>query len=605
MLQTKPMPGDASALQQAAQLLQAGRPADAGQALVPLLARDPGHAGALYLMALVHLRQDRQEDAATLLTRSLAREPRQPQAYRILAKILTAQNQLDQAVAALRAAIALQPGLGDAHFELGNRLHELQRLEEAEAAYRQLLEHAPGHTPGKLALGAVLIENGRASEAEMVLTQALSETGEADLRTALYGNLALAQRAQRKHEAALESFTLLRTLEKDPIAADFSRAEILTDLKRFDEALDVYEQILARDPVNAAAHEAFNHLLYCMGRDAEFLSSYAQAPQTALLRHAHATFLSKAGRHAQALPLFEELLRENPDDKQAASGAASALSALGRHTAAQHLFEDTRARHPDDANLAVNMAAMLLRKNDPEQAAAVALKALALEPDNQMGLAMLGTAWQMADDARAHALHGYDRLIGTFDLEPPSGFSDMETFNAELCLYLNQVHPHAREYVNQSLRGGTQTPGRLFGAGHDLVDGLAQRIAEAVARYVHALPAGETHPFLRRRKAGFAYADSWSSRLAECGYHTNHVHPGGWISSCYYAEVPDAVADVATQAGWLKFGQPDFEGGPSPQKALQPRPGMLVLFPSYLWHGTVPFHGPSPRTTIAFDAVPQ
>jgi hypothetical protein len=31
---------------------------------------------------------------------------------------------------------------------------------------------------------------------------------------------------------------------------------------------------------------------------------------------------------------------------------------------------------------------------------------------------------------------------------------------------------------------------------------------------------------------------------------------------------------------------------------------MLVLFPSYFWHGTIPFQSPQPRLTVAFDAVP-
>jgi hypothetical protein len=31
---------------------------------------------------------------------------------------------------------------------------------------------------------------------------------------------------------------------------------------------------------------------------------------------------------------------------------------------------------------------------------------------------------------------------------------------------------------------------------------------------------------------------------------------------------------------------------------------MLVLFPSYLWHGTTAILGGTPRTTIAFDALP-
>ena len=36
-----------------------------------------------------------------------------------------------------------------------------------------------------------------------------------------------------------------------------------------------------------------------------------------------------------------------------------------------------------------------------------------------------------------------------------------------------------------------------------------------------------------------------------------------------------------------------------------PEPGLLVLFPSYMWHGTVPFHDTAARTTIAFDVIPK
>ena len=70
-------------------------------------------------------------------------------------------------------------------------------------------------------------------------------------------------------------------------------------------------------------------------------------------------------------------------------------------------------------------------------------------------------------DERDETLNGYDSLIQSFDLEPPDGFSSMDDFNAELNAWLDRVHPATREYLNQSLRGGTQTPDQLFGAGHD------------------------------------------------------------------------------------------------------------------------------------------
>jgi hypothetical protein len=182
----------------------------------------------------------------------------------------------------------------------------------------------------------------------------------------------------------------------------------------------------------------------------------------------------------------------------------------------------------------------------------------------------------------------------------------MESFNAELNAWLDRVHPTTREYLDQSLRNGSQTPDKLFGAGHVLVEKIQQRIREAVGRYIAEMKPDEKHPLLARRARGFDYAGSWSSRLKDCGFHTNHVHPQGWISSCYYVALPKAVEDTAGRQGWIKFGEPALDVALKDpiRRAIQPRAGRLVLFPSYMWHGTVPFRDTQPRTTIAFDVVP-
>jgi hypothetical protein len=95
-------------------------------------------------------------------------------------------------------------------------------------------------------------------------------------------------------------------------------------------------------------------------------------------------------------------------------------------------------------------------------------------------------------------------------------------------------------------------------------------------------------------------------RLQEGGYHANHVHPMGWISSALYVVLPDDLGE--DQAGFLTIGDP---GAPTLQldvaayRTVEPRPGRLVLFPSYSWHGTRPF-GTGERITVAFDvAVPK
>jgi hypothetical protein len=210
------------------------------------------------------------------------------------------------------------------------------------------------------------------------------------------------------------------------------------------------------------------------------------------------------------------------------------------------------------------------------------------------------------NDAREDELNGYDHFVQAFDLEPPSSFTGMDDFNRALDSYLASIHPAERDYFTQTARGGSRTVDEMFFYGHHLVDLLQPRIAAAIRDYAARLAGSEQHPFLSRRGRGFRYAGSWSSRLGDCGFHVNHIHQKGWISACYYVGVPDIVAEAPDRQGWIKFGEPSTDFGTSfgIRRAIQPRPGRLVLFPSYMWHGTVPFHSPQTRTTIAFDVVP-
>lgn len=182
----------------------------------------------------------------------------------------------------------------------------------------------------------------------------------------------------------------------------------------------------------------------------------------------------------------------------------------------------------------------------------------------------------------------------------------MDEFNAELNTALDRLHPATREFLGQSLRGGTQTPNDLFGSGITQVGKLMAQIDAAVALYIAELKEDRDHPFLSRRTAGYRYAGSWSSRLMDCGFHVNHIHPKGWISSCYYVAVPPATTLAGARQGWIKFGEPHLNVAlKNPvRRAIQPIPGRLVLFPSYLWHGTIPFRDATARTTIAFDVTP-
>ena len=66
------------------------------------------------------------------------------------------------------------------------------------------------------------------------------------------------------------------------------------------------------------------------------------------------------------------------------------------------------------------------------------------------------------------------------------------------------------------------------------------------------------------------------------------------------------LVEAGGREGWLALAQPPFPTSPplEPLRYEKPEPGKLVLFPSCLWHGTVPFSGDQPRLSVAFDIVP-
>jgi hypothetical protein len=67
------------------------------------------------------------------------------------------------------------------------------------------------------------------------------------------------------------------------------------------------------------------------------------------------------------------------------------------------------------------------------------------------------------------------------------------------------------------------------------------------------------------------------------------------------------MADSRSREGVLTFGEPSIATTPAlhAEHVVRPEVGMLVLFPSYFWHGTVPISGNQTRLTVAFDAVPD
>ncbi len=445
---------------------------------------------------------------------------------------------------------------------------------------------------------------------------------------------ALLQRALDEHELALESFREAARLA--PADVKIAQGLAHTAMEAGLDAVPLYEQARALAPSNGAILVGLVAARAAAGDGesaaAQLRAALDQAPRWIDGHDQLAQLLATLGRADEVTTSFEAAIQQLPREPalreallnlQVRRGAYDTLRGIVDRSRADgvdlHDFAIYQAIHAaecDDTPFPADLfgpasrgfdfaldiwrARHLLRLGAPDAAVPIIERGLN-GPQSAELWPYAATAWRMVGDARAQWLADQPGLVQVTDLGTALPPLD------QLADTLRSLHRARGEYLDQSVRGGTQTDGPLLGRIDPLIRRVRMASAAAVEDYVRRLPpADPAHPLLRhRRDRRVRFSGSWSVRLRGGGQHANHVHPRGWISSALYVALPSKVPGEREDSGWFTIGDPDerLGLGIGPSRKVEPVSARLVLFPSYLWHGTVPF-AEGERLTIAFDVQP-
>lgn len=373
-------------------------------------------------------------------------------------------------------------------------------------------------------------------------------------------------------------------------------AAALTAERRTDEAITGLDRAVSMLPQWVEAHAQLSKLRWMQGEREGFARSFDQAlakvPGSLELRRNQIVTLTHAEQWDETLRALAGGRAAIGEHTMFDTNEAVVYSETGRIEAADAIFD--RFADLDDATVQIRRVRHFLRSDRPAEASS------AMEPwldgkDAFLFWPYASVAWRMTGDPRWEWLEGDPRLVGVYDI------ADRLPPLEEVASALRQLHTVRGEPLEQSLRGGTQTDGNLFHRIDPIIVQLREAIRETVAEHAAKLPPPDArHPLLGPARERIRFNGAWSVRLSDGGYHANHVHPLGWISSALYITLPPDVGE--NQAGMLTLGEPQAQLGLdlSPTRLIEPKPGRLALFPSWMWHGTRPF-GSGERMTVAFD----
>lgn len=405
-------------------------------------------------------------------------------------------------------------------------------------------------------------------------------------------------------------------LDPEDINSLMCLAGLYYDKQDFSAAIEVLWKVIELEIDYIPAHEFLNKI-YWESKDLEnFLSSYdrmlAHIPTHLEMQSSKLQMQIIAEQYDGALETLANLPAELKNHPMILHIASVVHTRLNDDSKAQLALDQCLKMQAQNSRFLIDKAVYHIRQKQYNSANALLQAATKLEPFNQETLAYLASVWKLASAEHYQWLYNYPHFVEQQNIQKNfvDALGETDAWQ-QLIQHCRDMHGEINNPLDQSVRKGTQTTGKVLSSEHRLMTVLKEQIKQAIGAYLAKLPSDPNHPFLQRKSDDFYLSGNWSVRLYGSGHHVNHIHPKGWLSACLYIQVPSNTnLSDPQKKGWLTFGQSGLakDNENTVDEHVCPEAGKLVIFPAYFWHGTVPTQESTTqdgeRITIICDIEP-
>lgn len=414
-------------------------------------------------------------------------------------------------------------------------------------------------------------------------------------------NLGVAYMNLNKAEKALSCFESVIKKRPDYFEAFNNLGGCYVELQRFDEGIEAYEKAVAIKPDFVPSLRNLGTALRDMGRaeDAEVILEKIPLlqPRFALGHLSLGVTKAELGKNEEAIACFEKALELQADMRGAHYELGKAYKQAGDMEKAFECFDKVdnlvarvqtlEALHELGRKDEVLGRLKVLNENEPKNLRAAAFSAYishqySIEDNHPFCL----------DPLSFVSVQNVSNYLN----ENPKMLSDLMIAADEL----STVWQHA------TTKGGTQTHGNLFDPSleNKHFSDLEKLIRKELRNYRDNFK-GKSETLITAFPKNFSLR-GWRVKLMKGGHQKPHIHSAGWVSGVLYLQVPEKMKGNEGSIAFSLHGY-DYrkEREDIPYKEHTPKAGELVLFPSSLFHWTIPFDSDEERQCIAFDVIPD
>ena len=495
-------------------------------------------------------------------------------------------GQLTEAANCYQSILEMEPKHPDANHNMGVIALGVEKLGEAFSFFKVALEADPNKAQFWLSYINVLIKLDRMGDAKAVLDQAKSLGAQGEGFDKLEQQLSRVWEKVSTEPSQDQVQTLQALYQKgqltealraiEVLVIQFPHSAVLCNMKGtvykglgdLDLALAAYDKAISNKPDFAQAFNNKGIVLKEQGHPARAIDAYRRAVD---LQSGYAFAYLNLANCYKLLGEFEKAL-EAYDRVNTADARAQSLECLY----ALNKFEELTDRIER------------LAKQDPSNLRVAALSAFVSHQLDKVDIfPFCPNPLDMVHIINIkHHIQNTDEFISNL-------LDEMNAIEASW-------EPH-----NKTTKRGFQTADKLFENNTPNIKKLRRIISSELNVYKETF-AHRNNQLIKNWPDDLRFA-AWYVKLLQGGHQGSHIHPSGWVSGVLYLKTVNNPID---NEGAIKFGlhgydYPLINQKNVPNKIYQPESGDLVLFPSSLFHETVPVMQSVERCVVAFDLLNQ
>ena len=388
-------------------------------------------------------------------------------------------------------------------------------------------------------------------------------------------------------------------IQPDYAEAHHNLGQSYKELGDVDKAIKCFQRAIKIQPKILASHNNLGIIQKELGKNDEAIECFQNAieiqPEFATSHNNLGIVYITIKQYENAIKCFEKAIKINKQFTMAHYNLGKVYKELKNYTKAIKCFEEansTRSR--------AEILESLYFSKDFETYTATLKEYIKSDPLN-LRVATVAAYVSKKENLANDYPFCRNPLNYVYTNNLKDSLKEPEKFFKNLSLILNNVD-FIWQPATKSTTRGYHTSGNLFNRSEHEIIQLQELIKNEINIYKNKYKSSEDY-FIKKWPQKNKL-ESWHVKLIKNGYQKPHIHPAGWLSGCFYLKIPKMLKN---DQGAIKFTLSGYDypfDKMLPDLVHVPNVFDIALFPSSLFHETVPFESSEERHVVAFDLMP-